>query len=132
MGRGGSSMSVGGTRRICRNLAGRGVFLPWYIFKEYRKGFENEEEKEKFRKSVGQDPLYGGEEEEKLLGLSTEYDVGEEEPLRFEVTLEHLNWRRDAISIQANGDLQLFKQEFPATRERRLLRRGGVFLTRMR
>tara|TARA_Y100001938_G_scaffold150408_1_gene241187 strand:- start:399 stop:2222 length:1824 start_codon:yes stop_codon:yes gene_type:complete len=105
-----------------------GVFLPWYIFEEYQKPFEDEEEREKFGEMLGQDPLYGGEEEEQLLGLSTEYDIGEEEPLRFEVTLEHLNWRRDAIMIQANGDLQLFKQEFPATPREAFITTGrGVF-----
>lgn len=105
-----------------------GVFLPWYIFEEYRKPFEDEEEREKFKEMLGQDPLYGGEEEEQLLGLSTEYDIGEEEPLRFAVTLEHLNWRRDAIMIQANGDLQLFKQEFPATPREAFITTGrGVF-----
>ena len=105
-----------------------GVFLPWYIFEEYQKPFVDEEAREKFKKLLGQDPLYGGEEEEQLLGLSTEYDIGEEEPLRFEVTLEHLNWRRDAISIQANGDLQLFKQEFPATPREAFITTGrGVF-----
>jgi len=105
-----------------------GVFLPWYIFKEYQKPFEDEESREKFAKLLGQDPLYGGEEEGQLLGLSTEYDIGEEEPLRFEVTLEHLNWRRDAIAIQANGDLQLFKQEFPATPREAFITTGrGVF-----
>ena len=42
--------------------------------------------------------------------------------------MEHLNWRRDAISIQANGDLQLFKQEFPATPREAFITTGrGVF-----
>lgn len=104
------------------------IFLPWYIFEEYKKPFKDEEQKEKFIESLGLDPIYGGEEEEKLLGVETEFDVGDGKKLEFEITLEHLHWRRETIRINCNGDIDQFRQEYPTTAREAFITTGrGVF-----
>lgn len=89
-------------------------FFPWFIYTPYTKEFRNNTEKLKFENSIGQDKRYGGEEERKLLGHSISYDVGKDEPLRFEVSLEKLHWRRSYIDTQTGGDLLRFHQEYPS------------------
>lgn len=104
------------------------IFLPWYIFEEYQKPFKDEEEKEKFIEELGQNPIYGGEEEEKLLEVETEFDVGNGEKLEFYITPEHLNWRRETIRINCNGDIDQFRQEYPTTAREAFITTGrGVF-----
>ena len=71
--------------------------------------------RQEFQAILGTDDRYGGEEEAKLLGVSCEFDIGAEDPLRFEVTLENLNWRRQCIRTQCQNDLNKFHQEFPST-----------------
>jgi hypothetical protein len=96
------------------NSGWEAVFFPWYIYEPYSKPFDNEEEKDIFRDSLGKDPRYGGEEESGLLGTVCEFDVGKEKSLSFEVTLENLNWRRQCIKTQCQNDLRKFHQEFPS------------------
>lgn len=96
------------------NSGWEAVFFPWYIYEPYSKPFDSDEEKEIFRDSLGKDPRYGGEEESGLLGTVCEFDVGEKEPLSFEVTLENLHWRRQCIKTQCQNDLRKFHQEFPS------------------
>ena len=96
------------------NSGWEAVFFPWYIYEPYSKPFVSEEEKEIFRDSLGSDPRYGGEEESGLLGTVCEFDVGKEDPLSFEVTLESLHWRRQCIKTQCQNDLRKFHQEFPS------------------
>ena len=91
------------------------VFFPWYIYDYYRKDFQSKEERDQLYDSIGKDPRYGGEEESSLLGVGCEYDVGEDKPLRFSITMEHLNWRRQCIRTQCQNDLRKFHQEFPTT-----------------
>ncbi len=91
------------------------VFFPWYIYEHYSKEFNSGEEKERFKENVGKDPRFGGEEESALLGVECEYDVGVDVPLKFTVTLENLNWRRQCIKTQCQNDLRKFHQEFPTT-----------------
>jgi hypothetical protein len=90
------------------------VFIPWYCYEHYSREFESQEEKEEFLETLGQDPRYGGEEEKLLLGQVVEYDIGGSSPLRFEVTLENLNWRRTCIRTQCQGDLDKYHQEYPS------------------
>ena len=91
------------------------VFFPWFVFSYYERAFEGEDDKERFREDLGNDPRYGGEEEVKLLGQEISFDVGLEEPLTFKVTLEKLNWRRHCIRTQCQNDLKKFHQEYPST-----------------
>ena len=91
------------------------VFFPWFVFSYYERPFEGEDDKERFREDLGNDPRYGGEEEVKLLGQEISFDVGLEEPLTFKVTLEKLNWRRHCIRTQCQNDLKKFHQEYPST-----------------
>ena len=60
------------------------VFIPYYVFSEYRLPFKDDKEKQAFKDSLGQDPTYGGEEEKKLLGHYSEYSTLEGD-LRFEI-----------------------------------------------
>ena len=109
------------------NSGWESVFFPWYIYSHYSTPFKSEEEKEKFKKELGQDKRYGGESEQSLLGISCEYDVGEETK-KFEVTLENLNWRRQCIKTQCQNDLRKFHQEFPTNAREAFVTTGrGVF-----
>jgi len=74
------------------------IFLPWYIFPEYQMavkgGFE-----------VGKSLIPGYEDE----WLLPEHELVEVN----KCTPEQLMWRRWAIKNRCQGDLSLFKQEFP-------------------
>jgi len=110
------------------NSGWEAIFFPWYIYSYYQKPFNTEEEKETFRQELGEDKRYGGEEELNLLGQSTSFDVGKEEPVTFEITLESLNWRRQCIKTQCQNDLRKFHQEFPTTARESFVTTGrGVF-----
>ena len=89
-------------------------FFPWFVFSHYRTDFKSNTDKLKFESNLGQDRRYGAEEERKLLGHTISYDVGKDEPLQFEVSLENLLWRRKYIDTQCQGDLVKFHQEFPS------------------
>ena len=91
-----------------------GIFFPWYIYEPYSKPFNSKKEKKEFEKSLGTDPLYGGEEEEGLLGLKTTYELDDGD-LEFECTLENLNWRRNCIKTNCQSDVFRFHQEYPTT-----------------
>ena len=99
------------------------VFIPYYVFSEYRIPFKDEQEKQTFQDSLGQDPTYGGEEEKKLLGHFSEYETLEE-TLRFQIDLETLKWRRQTIDVQCNGDIELFRQEYPCNASEAFLTTG--------
>ncbi len=99
------------------------VFIPYYVFSEYRIPFKDEREKQEFKDSLGQDPTYGGEEEKKLLGHFSEYETLEE-TLRFQIDLETLKWRRQTIDVQCNGDIELFRQEYPCNASEAFLTTG--------
>ena len=109
------------------NSGWESVFFPWYIYSYYSKPFTSEEEKEKFEEELGQDQRYGGDAEKALLGVSCEYDVGDEIK-KFTVTLENLHWRRQCIKTQCQNDLRKFHQEFPTTAREAFVTTGrGVF-----
>ena len=109
------------------NSGWESVFFPWYIYSYYRKPFNSEEEKEKFKSELGQDKRYGGEAEQALLGISCEYDVGED-TRKFTLDLENLNWRRQCIKTQCQNDLRKFHQEFPTNAREAFVTTGrGVF-----
>ena len=109
------------------NSGWESVFFPWYIYSHYRKPFNSEEEKEKFKSELGQDKRYGGEAEQSLLGISCEYDVGDEVK-KFTLDLENLHWRRQCIKTQCQNDLRKFHQEFPTNAREAFVTTGrGVF-----
>ena len=109
------------------NSGWESVFFPWYIYSYYSKPFTSEEEKEKFKEELGQDQRYGGDAEKSLLGVSCEYDLGDEIK-KFTVTLENLNWRRQCIKTQCQNDLRKFHQEFPTNAREAFVTTGrGVF-----
>ena len=109
------------------NSGWESVFFPWYIYSYYRKPFSSEEEKEKFKEELGQDQRYGGDVEKSMLGISCEYDLGDEVK-KFTVDLENLNWRRQCIKTQCQNDLRKFHQEFPTNAREAFVTTGrGVF-----
>lgn len=73
------------------------VFLPWHLMPEYSLAFTNDKQKEIFAESL--------DEYETKLRKSAK------------LTLEQLNWRRWAIHNLCGGDIEKFKQEYPATIE---------------
>ncbi len=73
------------------------VFLPWHLMDEYSTPFTSDKEKIKFSETL--------DEYEKNLKASAK------------LTLEQLNWRRWAIQNLTGGDIEKFKQEYPATIE---------------
>lgn len=104
------------------------VFIPWYCYEHYTQPFVTEEDREEFERLLGTDPRYGGEEERLLLGQEVFFDVGDEEKLHFKVTLENLNWRRNCIRTQCQGDLDKFHQEYPSNPREAFVTTGrGVF-----
>jgi hypothetical protein len=82
-------------------IAGRNdfmlIFLPWHLMPEYSLSFANEEEKNKFAEAPD----------------AYERSIR----VRFNLTLEQLNWRRWAIKNKCGGDIEKFKQEYPISIE---------------
>ena len=95
----------------------RAAFFPWFIFPEYKTPL-NEKEllDDKFLNSLGTERRYGGKEELDLLGVTKTYKTDSAE-YKFEITAEHLKWRRRCIDTQCQGDLLMFNQEYPVTEE---------------
>lgn len=83
------------------SLAGKNefelVFLPWYLMPEYSLNFATPKAKVDFNQTL--EPY-----EKELLKTA-------------KLTLEQLNWRHWAIQNKCGGDLEKFKQEYPATIE---------------
>ncbi len=73
------------------------IFLPWFLMPEYSMRFESEGDKKKFA------------------DVLDEYEKDIQK--RLSITLEQLNWRRWAIKNKCGGDVEKFKQEYPATVE---------------
>lgn len=73
------------------------IFLPWHLMPEYSQPFANDADKKKFVETL--------EEYEKELRSKEN------------LTYEQLKWRRWAIQNLCGGDLDKFKQEYPATIE---------------
>lgn len=73
------------------------IFLPWHLMPEYSQLFANDADKKKFAETL--------DEYEKELRAKEN------------LTYEQLKWRRWAIQNLCGGDLDKFKQEYPATIE---------------
>ena len=94
---------------LCQNaIAGLNefefIFIAWFENPEYSRLFKDSREKEKFEERLDET----------------------EEHLRktFFVTLEQLNWRRWCIANNLNGDIEVFKQEYPSSPEEAFLTSG--------
>ena len=57
------------------------------------------------------------------MGHYAEYETLEE-TLRFQIDLETLKWRRQTIDVQCNGDIELFRQEYPCNASEAFLTTG--------
>ena len=83
------------------SLAGKNefelIFLPWHLMPEYSQPFTHDADKKKFAESLD--------------------DYEKELQIRDNLTCEQLKWRRWAIQNLCGGDLDKFKQEYPATIE---------------
>lgn len=84
--------------------AGRGgyvpIFWPWWREPEYQLGFVNEAEREAFIVGDPHNPYAEAEPELQR---------------QFELSLEQLHWRRQAIADECSGDVRIFHQEFPSS-----------------
>lgn len=83
-------------------------FWPWWKEESYSLPFANEQEKEDFKRELGQGEL--GEDEPELIKLG--------------LTLEQLHWRRQTISTEFVGRIDVFHQEYPATPEEAFISTG--------
>ena len=79
------------------------VFVAWYEIEDYTRKFDSEEKKANFEAKL--------DEEEKIL-----FKQG--------ITLEQLNWRRATVQDFYKGDLDAFKQQYPATPDESFLTSG--------
>ena len=89
------------------------VFFPWYMMREYKMDFADENEKDQFMDSLGREERYGGKEEKDLIQRSVSFDTEDGEQ-RFAVTPENMKWRRYMIDGNCQGDLNIFHQEYPS------------------
>lgn len=83
-------------------------FWPWWKDETYTLPFANEQEREHFKRELGQGEL--GEDEPDLIKLG--------------LTLEQLHWRRQTISTELVGRIELFHQEYPSTPEEAFITTG--------
>ena len=102
----------------------RSAFFPWFIFPDYKRSLTTDElENDKFLNSLGSEKRYGGSNEVDLLGYKKIYDIGDKK-IEFEITEEHLKWRRLTIDTQCQGDILMFNQEYPVTEESAFISSG--------
>lgn len=78
------------------------VFIAWHDEEGYRVPFRTDEDREEFAATIGEGPW--GEAEPRLVE-------------EFGCTPEQLQWRRRSILDDHGGDLELFRQEYPASPE---------------
>jgi hypothetical protein len=106
------------------------TFFPWYVFDDYTLPFDSDAEKEEFEASVGKDPRYGGDEENRLLEESVSYDLGDKDPETFKVSLENLKWRRLSIDVNCQGSLDQMHQDYPTSSREAFLATGRMVFNR--
>jgi hypothetical protein len=90
------------------------IFVPWWRDPQYSMRFPSEEVRERFIASIGDGPEGNPQ-------------VGEDEPMLYEtlgLTPEQLLWRRMQIRTQHEDNVDLFKQENPATDEEAFIGSG--------
>lgn len=96
-----------------RAVAGESAYLPvfaaWHEDPLNSLRFDSVEDREAFEADIGQGEF--GEDEPRLIE-------------QFDLTLEQLNWRRWAIVDLADSDVEVFKQEHPASPEEAFMASG--------
>ncbi len=88
------------------------IFVPWWRDPMYTVAFSTEGARERFEESVGKVAEYGPDDEEVLRDV-------------LELSPEQLMWRRMQIRTQHEGNVELFKQENPATAEEAFIGSGN-------
>ena len=102
----------------------RAAFFPWFVFPEYKTALSKEEtDKNLFLEDLGKHRRFGAKEELSLLGVTKSYETADG-TVSFEITPEHLKWRRLCIDTQCQGDMTLFNQEYPTTEESAFISSG--------
>lgn len=86
------------------------VFFGWWEFEEYQRPFEDDKQKAAFERSLDR------EEKE----IRDQYNL----------TLEQLNWRRFTINDKCDGDIDVFRQEYPANPREAFLTSGRPYFSR--
>ncbi len=89
------------------------VFVPWWRDPKCAMPFSSLTERDRFIETIGDEAHYG--------------DVAEDEPMLVELyklTPEQLRWRRMMIRTTHEGNVQLFKQENPASDEEAFIGSG--------
>jgi hypothetical protein len=84
-------------------------FWPWWKEEEYRLPFASDAERERFLVADPSNPY--AEEETELVK-------------HFGLEPEQLNWRREVIADECNGDTRTFHQEYPSTPEQAFISTG--------
>lgn len=92
------------------------LFYPWFFDPAYTKPFITDEQREEFIHEV----------ERLLIDEKGEKVITEEKRLMQEhnLTYEQLHWRKWAIRNKCQGDVELFRQEYPATPEEAFIASG--------
>lgn len=96
------------------------VFIPYTrLLNEYQKGFDSDETRDQFLRS---------------LGTSANDRFGDERTLRdsFGVTPEQLNWRRRTWSLKCGRSWQVFRRNYPLMPEEAFSSAGGNFIDPMK
>ena len=92
------------------------LFYPWFFDPSYTKPFITDEQKEEFLHEVDSTTL-----DDKGERIHTEeYNLMREHNL----TYEQLHWRKWAIRNKCQGDLELFRQEYPSTPQEAFIASG--------
>lgn len=92
------------------------VFLPWFTDSTYKSGFTTEAERNQFIAEVKQTFVDNSGNEVH----TDEYEL----MVKFNLTYEQLKWRRETIANKCNGELDIFKQEYPSTAEEAFISSG--------
>ena len=92
------------------------LFFPWFDDPNYSTEFEDEEVQRKFIREV--DSMYADENGNML---HTEEWLLKEQ---FSLSYEQLYWRKKTIANKCGGDLDMFRQEYPATPDEAFISSG--------
>lgn len=92
------------------------IFLGWFLDPEYSREFETEEVKRQFIEEVNQ--TFKDQNGNTI--HTEEYELMKEHNL----TYEQLYWRKHAIQNKCNGDVEMFRQEYPSNPDEAFIASG--------
>lgn len=92
------------------------IFLAWFVDPEYIRKFTTKKEKEEFIQEVN----YTYKNASGQLVYTEEYLLQKQ----FNLTYEQLHWRKWTIANKCQGDLEIFKQEYPSTPDEAFIASG--------